>query len=156
MLRPPWRPDRQLPPVTVNVVLVHEPNPPPGETPVEWVLVTTLPIATPAQVRTIVEYYCVRWCIAVFFRTLKSGCRIEQRRFEDIERVLPALAVYLIVAWRTLFVCRMGRSCPDLDCEAIFEPSEWQGVWVAVHRKKPPKQPPRLAEMVHLIASLGG
>jgi hypothetical protein len=155
-LRAPSRPDRELPPVTVNVVLVREPNPPPGETPVEWILVTTLPIDTLEQVRTIVEYYCVRWSIEVFFRTLKSGCRIERRRFEDVERVLPCLAICLIVAWRTLFVCRMGRECPDLDCEVIFEPSEWKAVWMAVHRKKPPRKAPRLAEMVHLIASLGG
>jgi hypothetical protein len=49
--------------VTVNVVLVCEPNPPPGEEPVEWLLLTTLPIDTPEQVRTIVTYYCVRWAI---------------------------------------------------------------------------------------------
>ena len=156
VLRPPHRPDRKLPPVTVNVVLVREPNPPAGETPVEWILVTTLPIDTPEQVRTIVEYYCVRWGIEILFRTLKSGCRIEQRRFEHMNRVLPCAALYLIVAWRTLFVCRLGRSCPDLDCEAIFEPSEWKAVWVAVHRRKLPKKTPRLSEMVHLIASLGG
>lgn len=155
-LRPPYRPDRQLPPVTVNVVLVREMKPPPGETPVEWILVTTLAIDTLAQVRTIVEYYCVRWCIEILFRTLKSGCRIERRRFEHIDRVLPCLGLCLIVAWRTLFVCRMGRSCPDLDCEAIFEPSEWKAVWMAVKRQKPPKKVPRLSEMVHLVASLGG
>jgi len=50
----------------------------------------------------------------------------------------------------------MGREYPDLDCEAIFEPSEWKAVWMAVHHKKPPRKAPRLAEMVHLIASLGG
>jgi Transposase DNA-binding/Transposase Tn5 dimerisation domain len=155
-LRPPYRPDRKLPPVTVNVVLVREANPPPGETPVEWILVTTLPIDTLEQVRMIVEYYCVRWCIEILFRTLKSGCRIEHRRFEHIDRVLPCLGLCLIVAWRTLFVCRMGRSCPDLDCEAIFEPSEWKAVWMAVKRTKPPKQVPRLSAMVHLVASLGG
>ncbi len=155
-LRPPYRHDRKLPPVTVNVVLVREPTPPPGETPIEWVLVTTLPIDTPEQVRTIVEYYCVRWCIEILFRTLKSGCRIERRRFEHINRLLPCLGVYLIVAWRTLFVCRMGRSCPDLECEVMFEPSEWKAVWMAVKRTKPPKEVPRLSEMVHLIATLGG
>jgi hypothetical protein len=155
-LRPPYRHDRKLPPVTVNVVLVREMNPPPGETPVEWILVTTLPIDTLEQVRMIVEYYCVRWYIEILFRTLKSGCRIERRRFEHIDRVLPCLGLCLIVAWRTLFVCRMGRSCPDLDCEAIFEPSEWKAVWMAVKRTKPPKQVPRLSEMVHLVASLGG
>jgi hypothetical protein len=143
-LRPPWRPDRELPPVTVQVVLVREPNPPAGEPPVEWILVTTLPIDTLDQVRRIVEYYCVRWCIEILFRTLKSGCRIEWRRFEHVDRLLPCLGLYLIVAWRTLFVCRLSRSCPEMDCEAIFEPSEWQAVWMAVHRQKPPKKAPRL------------
>ena len=35
MLRPPRRPDRKLPAVSVNVVLVREINPPPGDEPVE-------------------------------------------------------------------------------------------------------------------------
>jgi hypothetical protein len=155
-LRPPYRPDRKLPPVTVNVVIVREPNPPPGEPRVEWILVTTLSIDTLEQVRTIVVYYCVRWNIEILFRTLKSGCRIERRRFEQIDRILPCLGVYLIVAWRTLFVCHLGRNCPDLDCEAIFEPSEWKAVWVAVNNQKPPEKAPKLSEMVHLIATLGG
>ncbi len=155
-LRPPWRFDRKLPAITVNVVLVREPKPPAGEPPVEWMLATTLPIDTPEQVRTVVEYYGVRWCIEVLFRTLKSGCRIERRRFEHVDRLLPCLGLYLIVAWRTLFVCRMGRECPELDCEAIFEPSEWKAVWAAVHKKKPPTKVPRLGEMVRLIARLGG
>jgi hypothetical protein len=83
-LRPPWRADRELPAITVNVVLVREPNPPSGEQPIEWILVTTLAIDTPEQVRIIVEYYCVRWHIEVLFRTLKTGCRIEERRFERL------------------------------------------------------------------------
>jgi hypothetical protein len=155
-LRPTYRPDRKLPPVNVNVVLVREPNPPDGEPRVEWILITTLPIDAPERVRTIVEYYCVRWGIEILFRTLKSGCRIEKRRLEHVDRVSSCLAVYLIVAWRTLFVCHMGRNCPDIDCEAIFEPSEWKAVWMAVKRKRPPKNVPRLAEMVHLVAGLGG
>lgn len=156
-LRPPQRPGQEkLTPVTVNVVLVREPNPPAGEPPIEWMLVTTLPIETSEQIRQVVEYYCVRWWIEIFFKTLKSGCRIEKRRLEHMDRVQPCLALYLIVAWRTLFVCHLGRECPDLDCEAIFEPSEWKAVWVATHKKKPPKEVPKLRAMVHLIASLGG
>jgi hypothetical protein len=155
-LRPPWRAGCKLPSVTVNVVLVRESNPPGGEEPVEWVLVTTLPIDHLDQVRQVVEYYCVRWSIEILFRTLKSGCRIEQRRFEQVDRVIRCMGLYLIVAWRTLFVCRSGRACPDADCETLFEPSEWKAVWTAVHRKKPPKKKPRLSEMVHLVARLGG
>jgi hypothetical protein len=155
-LRPPWRPDRHLPPVSVNVVLVREIDPPPGEPPVEWLLVTNLPIDTIEQVLAVIQYYCGRWMIEVFFRTLKSGCRIEERRFEHIDRLLPCLAVYMIVAWRVLYVCRLGRSCPDMSCEAIFEPAEWKSVWRVVHRKPPPTSPPSLADMVRLVAQLGG
>jgi hypothetical protein len=155
-LRPPWRADRQLPPVTVNVVLISEVDPPAGEVPIEWLLLTTLPIETAEQVRTVVAYYGVRWEVEVLFRTLKSGCRIERRRFEHVERVLPCLGLYLIVAWRTLFVCRLGQDEPELGCEAIFEPSEWKAVWATVKHKRPPKRPPPLREVLHLIASLGG
>jgi hypothetical protein len=94
--------------------------------------------------------------IEVYFRTLKSGCRVEARRFEHVDRVYPCLAIYMIVAWRTLFVCRLGREFPDIDCEAVFEPAEWKSVYFVVKKKKPPKTPPSLQEMVRLVAQLGG
>ncbi len=155
-LRPPWRPDRKLPPVSVNAVLVREINPPAGEQPVEWLLLTNMPIDTVEQIRQVIQYYCVRWMIEVFFRTLKSGCRVEQRRFEHVDRLLPCLAVYLIVTWRTLYVCRLGRSCPEISCEAIFEPAEWKSVYRVVRGKSPPSAPPNLSEMVRMVAQLGG
>ena len=155
-LRPPWRAGEKLPPVSVNVVLVREIDPPAGDVPVEWLLLTSLPIDSVEAVRQAIEYYCVRWMIEVFFRTLKSGCRAEERRFEHIDRQLRCLAVYLIVAWRTLYVCRLGRACPEISCEAIFEPAEWKSVYRVVQNKPPPRRPPPLGEMVRMIAQLGG
>ena len=67
----------------------------------------------------------VRWSIEILFRTLKSAMPHRARRFEHIDRLLPCLGLYLIVAWRTKYVCCMAELCPDIDCEAIFEPSEW-------------------------------
>jgi hypothetical protein len=55
-----------------------------------------------------------------------------------------------------MFVCHLGRECPELNGEAIFEPSEWKAVWVAVHKEKPPKRAPSLSTRVRLIARLGG
>jgi len=156
MLRAPWRHDRKLRDISVNVVLVTEVDPPEGDTPVEWILLTSLPIEDVEQVRTVIQYYCVRWLIEVFFRTLKSGCRVEERRFEHIDRMLPCLAVYLIVTWRTLFVCRLGREFPDISCEAVFEPAEWKSVYYVVRKTPPPSTPPTLQEMVRMVAQLGG
>ncbi len=155
-LRAPWRPGRTLPAVTVNAVLVSEVNPPPGDEPVEWLLLTSLPIADVEQVRTIIQYYSIRWMIEVFFRVLKSGCRVEERLFEYMDRLLTCLALYMIVAWRTLYVCRLGRSCPEISCEAVFEPAEWKSVWKVVRREDPPDEPPPLGVFVRMVAQLGG
>lgn len=155
-LRPPHRPDRKLPEVTVNVVLVEETNPPKGQTPIQWILVTTLPIETSDQVKAIVAYYCIRWQIEVYFRTLKSGCRIESRYFERLGRLLNCVAVYSIVAWKVLYLCRLSRDCPELDCEVVFEPSEWKSVYMAVRNEEPPTEPPTLNEIIRMVASLGG
>jgi hypothetical protein len=155
-LRPPWRADRTLPALTVNVVLVSEVNPPPDDEPIEWMLITSLPVTDVEQVRQVIQYYTVRWMIEVFFRVLKSGCRVEERLFEYMDRLLNCLAIYLIVAWRTLYVCRLGRSCPEISCEAVFEPAEWKSVWKVVCRKNPPAQPPPLGVFIRLVAQLGG
>jgi hypothetical protein len=155
-LRPPSRAHVELIPVTVNVVLASEIDPPAGEVSVEWLLITTLPTDTIEHVRQILQYYAARFMIEVLFRVLKSGCRVEERRFEQIDRLLPCVAVYLIVAWRTLMVCRLSRSWPDRDCEAIFEPAEWKSVWRVLKREPLPATPPKLGLMIRLMAQLGG
>lgn len=156
MLRAPWRHDRKLQDTQVNVVLVSEINPPEGDAPVEWILITSLPIDTADAVLLVIQSYCSRWMIEIYFRTLKSCCHIEDLRFEHIDRFERCLAVYMIVAWRTLYAVRLGREFPDLDCEAIFEPDEWRSVYQVVTKEPPPKTPPTLQQMIRMIAQLGG
>ena len=97
-----------------------------------------------------------RWHAEILFHTWKSGCRVEQRRFEHLERFLPCLAVYWIVAWRDLWLCRLGRSCPELDCEVVFDPAEWQSIWCVTQPGPVPRRPPPLGIMVRLVTQLGG
>src|ERR1700678_785242 len=56
-LRPPYRQDEKLPPVALNVVLVQESNPPAEADPVDWMLLTSLPIDEPNQIMQVIEYY---------------------------------------------------------------------------------------------------
>jgi hypothetical protein len=154
--RGPRRPGGKLPDAGVHVVLVREVDPPADDVPVGWVLLTSLAIDTVARVALVIRYYCTRWMVEVLFKTSKSGCRVEGRRFEHIDRLRPCLAVYLIVSWRTLYVCRLGRDFPEIDCEAVFEPSGWRSVYRVVKREPAPTKPPRLQEMVRLVAQLGG
>ena len=157
LLQPPWRPGGvKLPPVWVNVVLVLEENPPPGDEPIEWLLLSSLPITTSEEVRAVIAYYCVRWEIEVFFRVLKSGCQIEKLQLETTERVLPCLAMYLIVAWRIMHLTMLSRTCPDMRCDQVLEEAEWKAVYMIVKKTPAPAIPPTLKELVDLIAQLGG
>lgn len=155
-LRPPHRPDRKLSPVEVNLVLVEEPQPPEDCDPIRWLLVTTLPVESPEDVKQVVSIYCLRWQIEVYFRTLKSGCRVEDRQFETLRRVENSLAVYSIIAWRVMYLCYLGRKCPDLNCEVLFSPSEWKSICHIHYHGAVPSEPPTLNDMIRLISSFGG
>jgi hypothetical protein len=155
-LRPPYRPDKKLAPVEVTAILAREENPPPGEDPIEWLLLSSLPVESFEEACEKVQWYLCRWQIEVFFRILKSGCKIEQLQLQSRERIEAALALYLIVAWRVLYLTQLGRVVPDLSCEVAFSPQEWQAVYMISKRQKPPSQPPRLLEVLILVAKLGG
>ena len=156
-LRAPLRLRNKNDCMTLNIVLVSERNPPQGEPAIEWVLLTTLPISTLAEIMTVIEYYTSRWMIEVFFKTLKSGCGVESLQFEEMDRLLSCLAVYLIVAWRVLMICRLGRSMPEANCEMIFDVSEWKSTCRVMRPEQSlPSTPPTMREMILMIGELGG
>jgi len=63
----------------------------------------------------------------------------------------------MIVAWRILYLTRLGREVPELPCTAVFTEDEWQSVLTVTHPHKPlPVQPPSLNEVIRLLAKLGG
>jgi hypothetical protein len=155
-LRGPERPGGKPANVEVNAVLLREENPPAGEPAIEWLLLTSLPIDTVEQVLRVVEYYVCRWQIEIYFRVLKSGCRVESSQLQSAEAFQAYLALCMIVAWRVMYVMMLGRECPELPCDAVLEEDEWQAVYAVVKGEELPEEKPSLGEMVKLIASLGG
>lgn len=155
-LKPPYRAGRKLAPVSITVLLAEEISPPPGEEAVKWLLLSNREVSTPEQAVELLQWYLCRWQIELFFKILKSGCRIEKLQLETLQRLEPALAFYLIIAWRVLYLTVLGRVCPDLPCEVVFATEEWQAVYVVSRRQPPPSQPPPLNEMIRMVAVLGG
>ena len=49
----------------------------------------------------------------------------------------------------------LGRSCPELNAQLMFEPDEWSAAFI-LNQKRPPDQAPTLNEVVRLVARLGG
>jgi transposase-like protein/transposase Tn5 family protein len=156
-LRAPHRKGLQLAEVTLNAVLVSEVSPPEGEVAVEWLLLTSLPVHNGAQVQQIVQAYSKRFMIETLFRVLKSGCRIEQRRFESAARHLSHLAVALIIAWRVLWLAQLGQHQPEMDGAHLFSAHEWQAAWAVTHRGQAlPTQAPSAGQIIKMVAQLGG
>ncbi len=50
----------------------------------------------------------------------------------------------------------LGRAYPEVSCEVVFEPQEWQTIYTMPHRRHPPQTPPPLQEIVRCLAQLGG
>ena len=154
--RVPYRKNTTLPSVEFQVVMATEKNPPENEEPIEWVLLTTLPVTTAQEAFRIIELYLVRWEIEVYHRILKSGCKIEDLQLKDKARLEPAIALNMVIAWRVMYITKMGRTCPDLPCDVVFEEDEWQSMWIIHKKEQPPKQKPTLEECVRILAMLGG
>jgi len=155
-LKAPYRQTGRLPNVTVSVVWVREVDPPEGVEPVDWLLFTSLPIERLEDVLRVVEYYAGRWTIEVFFRVLKSGCRVEEIQLETEARLLPCLMLYRIVAWRVVYVTMLGRECPELSCTVLFTDPEWKSAYRIVRKVDPPVTAPSLKEFLFILAELGG
>jgi Transposase Tn5 dimerisation domain len=149
-------PPRGGKPLQVTAILAREEHPPEGETPVEWRLLTNEVLTSLEQCCERIDWYRRRWIMEIFFRILKSGCRVEALQLETRERLERALAIYLIVAWRILALVTLGRECPELSCEVVFAPEEWQAAWIVARHERPPSTPPTLGEMTRIVAGFGG
>ncbi len=155
-LKAPYRTGEALPNVDVTVLLAKEVNPPADEDPILWWLLTSMPIDTAEQAVEVLQGYLCRWQVEIFFKILKSGCNVEELQLEHLDRLEPALAFYMIIAWRVLYLTMLGRTCPELPCNVVFADEEWQAVYLVAKRQAPPEIPPSLNDMIRMIAGFGG
>lgn len=134
-----------------------EHEPPAGSEPVEWLLLTTVSSVTLDDALARLSWYAARWNIEVFHRTLKSGCRIEDRRLGDADSLQACLAIDLVVAWRVMHLTKLGRETPEVPCSVFFEEAEWKALVCHQQRSPdPPETPPTLGEAMRMVAKLGG
>lgn len=145
------------PEITVWAVYVTEKANPTVEEPIEWMLLTTVAVKSFEEARKRVEWYSGRWGIEVYHRTLKSGCRIEDRQLETADRLETCLGVDMVVAWRIYYLTMLGRETPELPCTVLFKEVEWKALCCYVNKTPvPPEKPPSISEVALMIAGLGG
>lgn len=143
--------------MTYNLVLVQEVGRSEDDpTKVDWLLITTLPIDSNQAVEKVIEAYLGRWPIEPFFRTFKTGCRVEDIQLETNERLIRCLLFYKIIAWQIMHLTLLARRCPELPCDTVFSECEWKPDWKIITEDAPPRKAPPLSQFIPLLARLGG
>lgn len=104
------RKGKGLKPLTVTAVLATEMNAPKGVKPLEWLLISSLPVSDAKGAITLFNWYLCRWEIELFFKILKSGCGIEDLQLEHVERLFKCITLYMIIAWRIMYIRAMGKT----------------------------------------------
>ena len=138
----------------VNIIHVSEPRPPAGEPPVEWFLLTNLPIDDNEAISFAVDCYRARWTIEEYFKALKTGCQYEKRQLDSAASLLNALAIFAPVAWRLLLLRHLARSDRRAPASRAFTSKQLE-VLHAVAKTPLPRRPSARDAML-AVAKLGG
>jgi len=158
-LKPPksYRASTFEPKIKINIVLAKENNPPSGVEPIQWLLLTTVPVNSFDDAIERVHWYACRWSIEIYHKVLKSGCKIESRQIETAKNLERYLAIDSVGAKRVMGLTWLRRQTPDIPCDIFLEKSQWQALaCYFLNTSIPPIQPPSLRQATLWVAKLGG
>lgn len=121
-------------PITLYAVLAREIDPPQGQEPIEWVLLTDWKVQSLKMAVRVVKWYGLRWGIECWHQTLKDVCGVETRQMESASALERALVLDMIVAWRALMLCRLGKEHPALKASLFYSAQELAVLEVYKHK----------------------
>jgi hypothetical protein len=154
-VRPPIGKQKKYQHHELQIIHAEELNPPADRPAVFWKLITNLPVENHEDAVHKLGWYARRWNIETFFKTLKTGCRIEDIRLTTADRLANCIALCCVVAWRISWLTILARQTPAGSPEAVFTHTER----ILLERAMPPNRRTTsrgLAFYMTAVARLGG
>lgn len=148
-----WNHSRSATPLRCWVVRVVETDPPPGTQPVEWILLTNEPVNNLQDALRLSEWYSLRWMVEQYHQCLKSGCKVEARQLEHVDRLDPLIAMCCVLAVRLLQLKNDTRLMPQLPA---IEHVPKESVRTLAKMMKVTAESITLRTFTHEVAKLGG
>lgn len=121
---PPIGKQKRYPSLDLTVIHAVEPSAPKGRKPIEWNLLTDLPVGSCADAVETIKLYAMRWKIEVFHKILKSGCRAEDAKLRTADRLANLVSVFCIISWRVLWLTMLARTAPQSPPTAALTAAE--------------------------------
>jgi hypothetical protein len=149
--------ESQIPTLSLWVVHVFEPDPPPGDVPIEWMLFTSDAVQTIDDATAVVDHYRARWLIEDYFKALKTGCAFEKRQLTTFDGLVRALAIFIPMAWQLLVLRHLGRADSSLPVTRCLDREQLLLLRKLLDRRRyrlPPR--PAVRDVMLGIAALGG
>jgi hypothetical protein len=112
------------PPLMLTVLHATERDPPKGREPIDWKLVTDLPIKSRKEAIEKLNWYAMRWKIETFHKILKSGCRVEDVKLRTAERLVNLIAILCLLSWRVFWMTMLNRATPEASPQMALTPTE--------------------------------
>jgi hypothetical protein len=123
---PPIGKKSRYPELQLTAIYAQERETPSGRDPIDWKLITDLPVSTPLQAIEKLEWYASRWKIETFHKILKSGCKAEESKLRTADRLVNLIAVFCILSWRIFWMTMLNRSTSNAVTSIAFTDTECQ------------------------------
>lgn len=140
--------------IDVNVLHVFEQEAPTGQAPVDWLLYTTEPLDTVAEIEAVVDYYRCRWQIEELNKALKTGCVVQERQLESLDALTTMLALSLPIAVELLALRTLARGESICPATVVLTSQQLAALRHISHRPLP--ENPTVQDALWCIAGLGG
>ena len=124
LVRPPRAKQSRYSPIKLTVLHAIERGKPKGRGPIDWKLITDMPVTSRAAAIEKLRWYALRWRIETFHKILKSGCRAEQSKLRTAERLVNLLAMFCILSWRIFWLTMINRVAAHSKPDIAFTPLE--------------------------------
>ena len=142
-------------PIAMWAVHAVEVDPPKDVEQVEWILLTSLPVAGFGDAWRILEYYEKRWLIEEYHKALKTGCRVESRQLQSKEGLERLTALLSVIAVRLLQLKSAARTNPTRPARNVV-PLHWIKMLLAARKKSKLTVAMTIREFYREVAKLGG
>lgn len=153
---PPIGKQSRYPALQLSVIHARERNAPGTRAPIEWKLITDLPVSSRAQAVEKLDWYAMRWKIETFHKILKSGCKAEEARLRTADRLANLISVLCILSWRIFWLTMISRAVPQAPPEVAFTQTEIELLDRLVQESARTARAPPLVRNVFKLAQLGG
>lgn len=130
-----------------------EEQPPPGAPPLEWLLLTSVPVEQLADALERLDWYTCRWKVEEYHKCLKTGCRMELSQLRTGPRLKRLLGFLAILAVRMLQLRDLARTSPDQPALHTVQP-----ILVQIMAQQEQLDPRTMSTRTfwHAVARLGG